>query len=134
MLISKKTDIIITICVLRNNKNMNSISQNMLSQYSPTTKEEKYNALHIVKPLTRFCVKGGKLFSIDMKILTDYQRFLPVRAFVSIERTNNTICDLPVRAFMSIEYAMQQKHVRRTFISIERMNNITIIPRRGFIN
>ncbi|GHS94778.1 hypothetical protein AGMMS50239_02250 [Bacteroidia bacterium] len=94
----------------------NSIFENRLSQYSLTTKEEKDNAMHKMKPLTRFCVKDGKLSSINMKILTDYQRFLPVKAFMSIERTNNTIYDLPVRAF----------------ISIEKTYNTTTNPHRGF--
>ncbi|GHT23709.1 hypothetical protein AGMMS4957_15630 [Bacteroidia bacterium] len=60
---------------------MNSIFEIMLSQYSPTTKDGYVNALHEVKPYVKFF--------IDMKILTDYQCFLPVKAFMLIERTKD---------------------------------------------
>jgi glutathionyl-hydroquinone reductase len=70
---------------------MNSIFENMLSQYSPTTKEEKNNAMHEVMQQIAlaglykagFFEKAAFYSGTCLRIFYGLQRFLPVRAFIS---------------------------------------------------
>jgi hypothetical protein len=72
---------------------MNSIFENMPLCYEIRTKDDT-NALHEMKPLRGFGLWRDALFSIDMKILTDYTA---ERCFISIERTNNTAHGISIK-------------------------------------